>query len=151
MIGLLRKTAALALLAAAFATPAYSQDYFSHAVLVVPEARIDTPWVEVIDTKAKWEAFYQKHAAPGTAVPPIDFNTYRIVAGGLGKINAGGALIAIERAFYLGNQVYISGMQVRPGANCVVAQIVTWPTTAIVIPQSNKEVAVSIGKFTRDC
>lgn len=151
MAGLIRTAVVFALLIIGCATPAFSQDYFSHAVLVVPEARIDTPWVEVINTKAKWEAFYLKHAGPGAAVPPIDFNTYRVVAGGLGRINAGGALIAIERAFYLGNMVYISGMSVRPGPNCIVAQVVSWPTTAIVIPQSNQEVAVSIGKFTRDC
>jgi hypothetical protein len=151
MTGPIRRALAVALCALVSGAPAYAQSFFSHAVIRIPEVRSDTAWVQVIATREEWEAFYLEHAGVANAAPPVDFSTYRIVAGGIGIVAAGGAQLAVERVYELSNTVLVQGVVVRPGSNCLVAQMVSWPSTAILIPQSDKPVSISMPTVVHDC
>jgi len=98
-------------------------------------------WVQVIDSREAWETFYagnaRKYLGPDSALnipPEFDFETYTIIAGGLG---AGGAdrSLMIEYVKNSGATTYVGALALRAGGACDVIAMETYPTIVILIPK----------------
>ena len=136
-----------------------SYELLSHVVLNLPsEVGSETPWSRTITTSSEWNAFYGELLQRGTTVPAepvtapaIDFDTYQLVAGGLGMQTSGGYSVVVRKVSELSESLLIDVLFVRPGANCVVATLITYPTVAILVKKTNKPLRFSLSNLTLDC
>ena len=136
-----------------------SYELLSHAVLNLPaEFKADTPWSKTITTNAEWNSFYSEllqdsSSAPGDPVtaPAVDFDTYQLVAGGLGMQSSGGYSVVVRKVSDLSATLLIDVLVVRPGDNCLVPTVITYPTVAVLVKKSDKPLQFSLSNLTLDC
>lgn len=130
---------------------------FSYAEINVPfEVQVDGTWVEIIETQQEWEAFYTENAVKyvgpdsdlGTP-PEFDFDSYVVVAGGLGAGSAARSLM-IERVDGLGATTYLSALILQM-VGCNVIDAVTYPTIVILIPKPEDDLQIISKEATFNC
>lgn len=133
---------------------------YSHTVLKLPyEPKVDEPWSRVITTQEEWEKFYlqliDENARDTTitfVTPKIDFNTYQVVTGSIGVRSSGGYSVSVEKVYELSDAIIaINVIVTRPGSYCVVAAMVTYPSTAILIKKTTKPIQFYSSQFTQEC
>lgn len=132
---------------------------YSHVVLNLPFDKIsEEPWSKVIDTQEEWSDFYLnliEENAPDSVVsyilPEIDFEAFRVVAGGIGVRTSGGHSVSISKVVETTDTVYIEVLVIKPGINCLVTANITYPSAAILIRKSDKQISFSSTELTQDC
>jgi len=132
---------------------------YSHTVLKLPyEFKVDEPWSRVITTQEEWEKFYlqliDENAGDTTitfVTPKIDFNTYQVITGSIGFRSSGGYSVSVEKIHELNDAVAIDVIVTKPGSNCVVPAMVTYPSTAILIKKTTKPIRFYSSQFTLEC
>lgn len=135
-----------------------SYEIFSHIVLNLPsEAKNETPWNKVITTTRDWDMFYSELLWDGSepaylyTAPVIDFDTYQLVAGGLGMQNSGGFSLSVQKVIEYSDSVLIDVLVIKPGENCSVTMAITYPTVAVLIKKTSKPLQFSLTNLTTDC
>lgn len=82
----------------------------------------------------------------------VDFTKYTLLLVALGTRPSGGYAVAIQDARDDGTVVHVSVLEVRPrGPECAATALVTHPTTAVLIPRSDKAVRFEIESADLDC
>lgn len=139
-------------------SPLYGWELFTHAGINLPyERQVEDPWFLDIGSQEAWAAFWLEmiptELDPVSElwdVPEIDFDNYRVLAGGLGRVNSGGHNINVS-VYMSGPDRLVYATATIAGAGCVVAQVVNYPTTAILIPRTNREPHISFRSEVHDC
>jgi len=82
----------------------------------------------------------------------VDFAKYTLLLVALGTRPSGGYAVTIQDARDDGTVVHVSVLEVRPrGPECAATAIMTHPTTAVLIPRTNKAVRFEIESADLDC
>lgn len=132
---------------------------FSHTVLNLPSELItEKPWVRVITTQEDWKIFFneltvnsQLTLTDEQVLPEIDFTTFQVVAGGLGFRSHDGDRLLIESVFTLENQVEINALIIKAGESCVTPDVISYPTVAILIRKSEKQIHIGATELVGEC
>lgn len=152
-----RKSFLSALLFTVFLSTSAFADVFTHAIIDMPfQVQSDQPWSQVFENQTDWNAFYEanvpNHVTAGSpeAIPPeFDFEKYSIVAGGLHPGYSASELAVLD--VVNGTETNVSVLIVTPGAGCVSASVVSWPTIAILIPKPTGEIRIHSRQTFFDC
>lgn len=156
---------AVALIMIVFSTQSHSTELLSHMVLNLPfEYQTDNPWVRIIGSQEEWEEFYRELIQPlehvaqfngfsldADAPSDIDFDTYTLIAGGLGFRPSNGTSLSVESVIETYSTVYINALAVEPGANCLSGAQVTYPTTALLIRNTDKNIRIYLSEARSVC
>lgn len=147
-------------LGAVHACPLHAQtpSVFSHAQINVPfEVRRTGTWVEIIETREAWHAFYVANAkvylGPNSerlTPPEFDFAAYTIVAGGLGEGGSGRSLM-IQSVQASDSSTVVSALVLRATGACSTLDWITYPTVVILIPKPHGNLHVSSREASFDC
>jgi hypothetical protein len=82
----------------------------------------------------------------------VDFAKYTLLLAALGARPSGGYTVTIRDARDDGTVVHVSVLEVRPrGPECTATAIMTYPTTAVLIPRTDKAVRFEIESADLDC
>ncbi|BCG64381.1 MAG: hypothetical protein methR_P2154 [Methyloprofundus sp.] len=141
------------------ATTVHANDAFSHAVLsLLDDPRNEEAWSMVINSQEDWESFYNQPLAymsflAGTipTAPVLDFENYQILAGGLGMQSHGGAFLTVETVQELENSISVHVLLVRPGPDCTLPAVISYPSTAILIKKTDKPFSFSVSNLIDEC
>jgi hypothetical protein len=111
------------------------------------------PWYQVIQTQQEWEQFYSSQPLPTVDVvappPIIDFANYTLIVGGLG--GGTGPWLVMDKVVDVSDTLYVNVGRVVPGAHCAVAQVVTFPTLAILVRKTSKKIQVYVEPLVFNC
>ncbi len=138
---------------------AYAGNVFSHAVLtLLDNPRIEKAWSQVISTQAEWEDFYNQPLAYMSFVegqvpvaPQLDFEKYQVLAGGLGMQSHGGSFLTVKSVQELERSISVHVLLVRPGKNCIVPAVISYPSTAILVKKTDKPFSFSVSNLVNEC
>lgn len=131
---------------------------FSHTVLKLPFSfKSEEPWSQIIRTQKEWEMSLELleesevFSVIPALLPQIDFETFQLVAGGIGFRPSGGYRVSVSEVIELDDVIHIEVFVVSPGKNCIVTTQVTYPFTAILIRKTNKPIQFSSSQLTDEC
>ena len=138
---------------------AYSSDFFSHTVLSLPDdPRIEEPWSKTITTQQEWESYFYSTTAHMTfpqgeapIAPQLDFVNYQILAGGLGMKSSGGNILSVENVQELDDIIDIHVLAIKPGASCFSIEMISYPSTTILVKKTDKPFRFTISNATAEC
>ncbi|MEM6260725.1 MAG: protease complex subunit PrcB family protein [Planctomycetota bacterium] len=91
-----------------------------------------------IETKAQYEALGDADIFPGE----VDFDTNDLVIVSLGERSTGGFAVNIESIQLSGGELAITGEATTPAEDAAVTQALTYPYSAVLIPNTSAEVVV---------
>jgi PrcB C-terminal len=82
----------------------------------------------------------------------VDFTKYTLLVAALGTRPSGGYTVTIRDARDDGTVVHVSVLEIRPrGPDCAATALLTYPTTAALIPRTDKAVRFEIESADLDC
>lgn len=153
------KVIALFTLLMAIMTSAHSSDIFSHTVLTLPDnPRIEEPWSQTITTQQEWETLFYSTTAHMTFLqgkapiaPQLDFETYQVLAGGLGVKPSGGNILSVESVKELNDIIEIHVLSIKPGSTCFSIAMISYPSTTVLIKKTDKPFRFTISNSISDC
>ena len=145
-----------ALIAVAAIATAQASGLFSHAVLNLPhDLRSEEAWGRLVSTQREWETFYKDLFSGNpldlSSIPQIDFELYHVVAGGLGMKPNGGYSLTVANVFELEDAISVHVLIVAPGDNCFVTTAIDYPSTAILVPKTNKPFHFFFSNLVNQC
>lgn len=108
------------------------------------EIRDETTWVEF------WTDV-TRLLVPPPDPPAIDFGENMVLVAAMGHRPTAGYLISIEGVYESGGNLFVDVREVSPGAGCLVAQMLTAPVTAVLVPVHDGSVEFLERKETIDC
>lgn len=85
-----------------------------------------------IETKAAYDALGDADIFPGE----IDFGKNDLVIVALGEQRTGGYAVNIESIQLQGGELAVTGKATAPGADAIVTQALTYPYSAVLIPNT---------------
>ncbi len=140
-------------------TAIQASEFVSHTVLNLPDdPRIEEPWSQVINTQEDWELFFNStlahilFLASESPIPPeLDFENHRVLTGGLGVRSSGGYFLSIEKVTELDDVIDIHILEVSPGSNCLSFAALTYPSTSIMVRNSNKPFRFTVSHLVNEC
>lgn len=126
----------------------------------------DTPWIQVITDQGQWYEFYYQRllGCPGiypTAsasaeadpcalpAPSIDFETQKVVVGGLGAKPSSAFSILISNV-YLTNEGE-QAINVIDYEECLGLTVIDYPMAAVVISNTGRPVQVNVEQAMKQC
>lgn len=131
---------------------------FSHIVLKQPFSfASEEPWSRIIRTQEEWEislellAESENHIVIPALLPQVDFETFQLIAGGIGFRPSGGYSVSVSDVIELDDVIHIRVFVVSPGKNCIVTAQATYPLTLILIRKSDKPIQFSSSQLTDEC
>ncbi len=148
-------TAALILLAMHGAPAMAAEAGFTHSVISLPGVRVANPWSQIIESQEEWETFYRESTFPynggnNVTVPEFDFSKDTVVVGGLGSAySASEVMVRYVRSG--GDKSYIGIVILTPGSDCIVGQIIDYPTIALLIPKPNANITFHVNQVVQNC
>ena len=95
---------------------------------------VDAPREVVVRSPAEWAALWKAHAAPQTA-PVVDFSTNVVAAVFLGTRPTAGFRVDIVGARREADVLVIEYAERAPGADSIVAQVLTAPFHIVTLPR----------------
>jgi hypothetical protein len=105
----------------------------------------------VVRSLKEWNALNLNSRQESTPID-VDFTKYTLLVAALGTRPSGGYTVTIRDARDDGSVVHVSVLEVRPrGPDCTVTAILTYPTTAVLIPRTDKAVRFEIESADLDC
>jgi len=136
-----------------------SGEVFSHTVLsLLDNPRNEQPWTLLINSQADWEDFYNQPLAymqfaqgQVPTAPTLDFENYQVVAGGLGIKNNGGYRLIVSDVYEFDNEVNIHVLVIQPSANCLLPQVISYPSATILIRKTNKPLRFTTSQLLDEC
>lgn len=136
-----------------------ASESFSHSVLtLLDDPRNEKPWTLILNNQQDWEDFYNKPLAYMTfpqgeapVAPKIDFERYQVLTGGLGVKNTGGFQLVVNNVRELDNELLVHVLVVRPSANCLTIQQVSYPSTTILVEKNNKPFKFVVSQLIDEC
>jgi hypothetical protein len=158
MLNLFKKILTILILTCTTAT-VHAEEVFSHAVLkLLDDPRIEEAWSQVITTQEEWEDFYNQPLVYMSflegnvpTAPILDFENYQVLAGGLGMQSHGGAFLTVETVQELENSISVHVLLVRPGPDCTLPAVISYPSTAILIKKTDKPFSFSVSNLVDEC
>ena len=104
-------------------------------------------WREIEPRMSRDEAMRTPHPKPA-----IDFSRYMLVVVALGSKPSSGFSIALRSITEYPSHVDVSAVELHPeGADCIVLTVLTNPIALALIPRTDKEVRIHLGKAGVRC
>lgn len=155
----LHKILAVMILVMAVQVPAYSDEVFSHTVLLMPhELGNEKPWLKLIKSQQEWEDYFYSTMAAITypqgkapVAPEMDFNNFQVIAGGLGLRSSGGYNLAIDNVRQFGGVTYIHVLDISPGPGCLVTTALTYPSITVMVKKTETPIRYSVSSLISPC
>ena len=105
----------------------------------------------VVRSLKEWNALHPNSRQESTPID-VDFTKYTLLVAALGTRPSGGYTVTIRDARDDGTVVHVSVLEVRPrGPDCAATALLTYPTTAALIPRTDKPVRFEIESADLDC
>jgi hypothetical protein len=107
----------------------------------------------MVRNRVEWHRTWlkvQEGRTPYTPLPEIDFNKYMLLVVTRGEITVGGHPITIEKITEGGKALHVSVLRETPGT-CYVSEGYTYPTDAVLIPKTTKQIRWSYRDEIYDC
>jgi hypothetical protein len=105
----------------------------------------------VVRSLKEWNALNPTSRQESTPID-VDFTKYTLLVAALGTRPSGGYTVTIRDARDDGTMVHVSVLEVRPrGPDCTATALLTYPTTAALIPRTDKAVRFEIESADLDC
>lgn len=105
----------------------------------------------VVRSLKEWNALSPNARQESTRID-VDFTKYTLLVAALGTRPSGGYTVTIRDARDDGTVVHVSVLEVRPrGPDCAATALLTYPTTAALIPRTEKAVRFEIESADLDC
>jgi PrcB C-terminal len=138
----------------------------------------DTPWLEITSTTSllyprfytetfravrsqkEWTALWQQARSNPSGYPDpasisspgVDFTKYTVLVAALGTRGSGGYTVTIRNARDDGAVIHVSVLEVRPrGPACAVTTEISYPSTAVLIPRTDRAVRFEMASADLDC
>ena len=108
----------------------------------------------VISTDTDWEQFWnelQGAVVPRPDAPIIDFAERMVIVAAMGQRMTAGFNIEVEDVFETDGTLTVRVAKTSPSPTCAVAQVVTAPVTAVVVPRTDGSVVFLEETRMRDC
>ncbi len=108
----------------------------------------------VIRTASEWEEFWREFTGaivPAPDPPAIDFDVLMVIVAAMGERSTGGYSIAIEDVTDREDGVTARVVESSPGANCVLAQVITAPVTAVSVTRREGSAVFVEETKTEEC
>ena len=100
---------------------------------------VDLPRQAVARTGSEWSALWQQHA--GAKPPPkVDFTKRMVVAVFLGSRPSAGFNAEVTATRQEGKTLVVEWREVRPGADSLVAQVITSPAVLVSVPKFDGDI-----------
>jgi len=146
---------ALAIVASNIGVSLAVDNKLTHAIIDMPEVRVENPLSQIINTPEDWEIFFQTNTAiynggAGLVTPEFDFEKFTIIAGGLGS-DYWYSEVMVRSVTITDSATYVSILILTPGQGCDGLQEITYPTIAILVPKPNGEFVFSVSELIADC
>ncbi len=127
----------------------------THSVIRFPGVRVASPWSRIIYSQAEWDTFYRESTFPynggkNVIVPEIDFAKNTVVAGGLGSAYSASEVM-VRRVIGNGDTLNVGIVVLTPGQDCLVGQMIDYPTIALLIPTPNAKIAFGVSQVVQNC
>jgi hypothetical protein len=107
----------------------------------------------MVRNRVEWHRTWlkvQEGRTPYTPLPEIDFTKYMVLVVTRGEITAGGHPITIEKITERDKALHVSVLRETPGT-CYVSEGYTYPTDAVLIGKTNKQIRWSYRDEIYDC
>jgi hypothetical protein len=108
----------------------------------------------VVSNEQEWQRVWsQLHSKrrPRPIVPTVNFDERMVIVYALGIQRTGGYSVRISGVESLDDQLQVNMIVTRPAANCVVTAGLTSPADIILLPSSNKSVAIVETEIVTEC
>lgn len=108
----------------------------------------------VIRDRVSWQAFWESFAGartPRPDPPDVDFERHVVIIAAMGEQSTAGHGIAIENVYEENGTTRVEVVETVPAGGCLTAQVITTPTTAVLIPTHAAEVEFVERRETRSC
>lgn len=115
---------------------------------------ITEPTRVVIRDRNAWEAFWRSFSGavlPAPDPPAVDFGGSMVVVAAMGQRSTAGYDIRVEGVYRDGGTLYVDVLEIEPGAGCILAQVITTPATAVVVPTHGGPVEFVERRDTAPC
>ncbi len=99
---------------------------------------LKTAGTYLITSQAQWESGGFAEACPG----PIDFAAHDVVVVAMGEQATAGYWVRIDAIQQAGTELAVQCTMNKPGADAVVATVVTYPFHAVMVPKTGAALAV---------
>lgn len=147
----------LTLLLSVTAMQVCADNVFTHAILKLPfEVQEEAPWSRIITSQEQWQQFYDENKTYNSVTPtyfeapPIDFELYTIVVGGL-DWRYSHTDIVVQRVSTNSNSSFLSVALLSPGSSCVVTANITYPNIAVLLPKPAGELTIYTREYVYEC
>ncbi len=111
---------------------------------VIPEVQIQFPEEIVINSTPDWNQYF-------TGTPPVNMDDYTIIGYNMGQKPNSGYYIEVKDVIEKQDTVLIKADTVSPGENCLTLQVISYPTTYIAIPKTQKPVVWEFTSVIDEC
>lgn len=109
---------------------------------------------EVVRSESEWRQLWSELAAgriPPPEPPAIDFERRMVIVAAMGRRSTGGYAIRIESVRAAADSLYVTVVEVSPGAGCLTTQALTAPVTAVSLERHAGHPVYVERQETRDC
>ena len=102
------------------------------------------------DLNTNWKKL-KSNMGGAVKIPVVDFSKHNIIIVAQGMKNSGGYSVDIKSVNVTANNVIVNADFNKPGKNCIVTDVITYPYEVIKIPKVNKMVLLNKKEITNDC
>ena len=132
-----------------------ASDIYSHIVLKLPsKLERGEPWVNIIKTRAEWQAFYEELTADlqsDDALPEIDFEVFQLIVGGVGVRGQGGNSLQVTGIYEFDNDISIYVLDAAPGDHCISPTVIDYPMAAFLIRKTDRSIGFNVQSAKINC
>lgn len=105
--------------------------------------------------QAIWKELWKGREEIGGAPPQIDFNSQSVIVAALGGRPSGGYSVTIDVQLSSPTELSILVTEhkpdSKPGSNCIVTAVVTYPTSVMTVPVAAKTATFRSRTITESC
>lgn len=98
----------------------------------------------IFDSSGEWEEFWEKHSEE--PAPEFDFNKFALLAVFLGQKPNPGYSVKIVGAEEKADETVVKLVEYLPDAQMMYAQVIVYPSDAVLIPRTDKVIRFAVSK-----
>ncbi len=108
----------------------------------------------IVRTESEWRQIWGELAAgriPPPEPPAIDLEHRMVIVAAMGRRSTGGYAISIESVRAPADSLYVTVVEISPGAGCLTTQALTAPVAAVAVERHAGEPVFVEREETHDC
>lgn len=128
---------------------------FAHCFEIPNQLEKEEPWVNIIKTRAEWQAFYDELTTglqgESNTLSEIDFEVFQLIVGGIGVRGQGGNSLQVTGIYEFDDGISIYVLDASPGDHCSAITVIDYPMTAFLIRKTDKPIVFNVQSARINC